>query len=78
MEDAAKLAMLKSTVGADCYEYALSKITEMDQKTEQPSRDEADPCEQKFVIDMSSVRFHIFITKMNYSLIDDMNALYKT
>ena len=78
MEYAAELAVLKSKVGADCYEYAWSKITEMDQKTEQPSRDEADPCEQKFVIDMSSVRFHIFITKMNYSLIDDMNALYKT
>ena len=42
-------------VGADCYDYAMAKWAEMEKKSDSSS--DADLCENKFVIDMSSVRF---------------------
>ena len=48
-------AAIKMAVGADCYDYAMAKMAEMEEKSESSS--DADLCENKFVIDMSSVRF---------------------
>ena len=46
---------LKSAVGADCYDYSVAKMAEMEKKTNSTS--DAELCENKFVIDMTSVRF---------------------
>ena len=47
--------MLANLVGADCYDYSVAKLAEMEKKSESSS--DADLCENKFVIDMSSIRF---------------------
>ena len=46
---------MKMAVGADCYDYSMAKLAEMEKKSESSS--DADLCENKFIIDMSSVRF---------------------
>merc|ERR1719394_654720 len=46
-------AAIKMAVGADCYDYAMAKWAEMEEKSESSS--DADLCENKFVIDMSSL-----------------------
>ena len=49
------LANFIEKVGADCYDYSVAKLAEMEKKSESSS--DADLCENKFVIDMSSIRF---------------------
>jgi len=44
---------MKMAVGADCYDYSMAKLAEMEKKSESSS--DADLCENKFVIDMSSL-----------------------
>ena len=46
---------MKNAVGADCYDYSMAKLDEMEKKTNSTS--DAELCENKFVIDMTSVRF---------------------
>ena len=46
---------MKNAVGADCYDYSMAKLDEMEKKSKSSS--DADLCENKFVIDMTSVRF---------------------
>ena len=45
-------------IGYDCLEYLDSKDAE--KKNQESTSDETDRCEQKFVIDMSSVGFNMF------------------
>ena len=45
---------LKNAVGADCYDYSMAKLDEMEKRN---SSSDADLCGNKFVIDMTSVRF---------------------
>ena len=46
---------MKNAVGADCYDYSMAKLEEMEKKSNSTS--DAELCENKFVIDMTSVRF---------------------
>ena len=46
---------MKYAVGADCFDYSMAKLEEMEKKSKSSS--DADLCENKFVIDMTSVRF---------------------
>ena len=46
---------MKNAVGADCYDYSMAKLDEMEKKSNSTS--DAELCENKFVIDMTSVRF---------------------
>ena len=45
---------MKNAVGADCYDYSKAKLNEMEKSN---STSDADPCEGKFVYDITSVRF---------------------
>merc|ERR1712168_1780321 len=52
-QEAAMLEALKLKIGADCYDYSVAKLAEMEKQSESSS--DADLCENKFVIDMSSL-----------------------
>ena len=54
-QEAAALEKLKNAIGAECYDYSKAKMDEMEKKSNSTS--DAELCENKFVIDMTSVRF---------------------
>ena len=57
-------AQLKAKVGEDCYDYNMVKLAEIEKENEsqESSRDDTDRCDNKFVIDMSSVGFKTYKT----------------
>ena len=78
-QEAAMLEALKLKIGADCYDYSVAKLAEMEKQSESSS--DADLCENKFVINMSSVRFknlfeNIRLICMLHTICSKLYAVY--